>query len=137
MRDPQIATRSDYSDLLGCSSGNGYASRSTGYWYDTTTAAKVQVFNSTPPNWNPPPSSYKDKPSGTAAQAFPASVTPHGDIRMVIEKSDDHRRTSRHDKGHRDSGCSGKKDWSSHHRSSSGCYHSQGERENCNGDHQQ
>ena len=137
MRDPQIATRSDYSDLLGCSSGNGYASRSTGYQYDTTTAAKVQVFNSTPPNWNPPPSSYKDKPSSTAIQAFPASVTPHGDIRMVIEKSDDHRRTSRSDKGHRDSGCSGKRDQSSHHRSSSGHYHSQGKRENHNGDHQQ
>ena len=101
MRDPQITTRSDYSDLLGHSGGNGYASRSTEYWYDTTTAAKVQVFNSTPPNQNPPPSSYKDKPSGMAAQAFPASVTPHGDIRMVMEKSDDHRRTSRHDKGHR------------------------------------
>ena len=124
MKDPQIASRSDYSDLLGHSSGNGYASRSTGYWYDTNTAAKVQVFSSTPPNQNPPPSSYKDKPSGMAAQAFPASVTPHGDIRMVVEKSDDHGRTSRCDKGHRDFGHSGKKDWSSHHRSSSGHYHS-------------
>ena len=59
MKDPQIATRSDYSDLLGCSSGNGYASRSTGYQYDTTTAAKVQVFNSTPPNWNHHPAPVK------------------------------------------------------------------------------
>ena len=60
------------------------------------------VFNSTPPNQNPPPSSCKDRPNSTAAQAFPASVTPHGDLRIVIEKSNDYGRTSRHDKDYRD-----------------------------------
>ena len=59
LKDLQTATRSDYSDLLGHSSGSGYASRSTGHWYNTHTAAKVQVFNSMPPNWNHHPALIK------------------------------------------------------------------------------
>ena len=137
LKDPQAATRSDYSDLLGHSGGSGYASRSTGYWYDTHTAAKVQVFNSTPPNWNPPPSSRNDRSSGMAAQAFPASVSPHGDIWMVKEKNNDYGRTSRCDEDHRDFAHSSNKDQSSHHKSGSGCSHGWGGRENHNGDHHQ
>ena len=123
LKDLQAATRSDYSDLLGCSGRSGYASRSTGYQYNTNTAAKVQVFNSMPPNWNPPPSSCKDRSSGMATQAFPASVTPHGDIRIVKEKNNDYRRTSRCDKDHRVFAHSSNKDWSSHHKSGSGHSH--------------
>ena len=67
LKELQTATRSDYSDLLGCSSESGYASRSMGHWYHAHTAAKVQVFNSMPPNQNPPPSSHKDGLSGMAA----------------------------------------------------------------------
>ena len=135
LKDPQAATRFDYSDLLGCSGGSGYASRSTGYQYDTHIAAKVQVFNSMPPNQNPPPSSGKDRSSGMAARAFPASITPHGDITMVKEKNKDYGRTSRCDEDHRDFACSSIKDQSSHHKSGSGCSHGQGGRENWNGDH--
>ena len=50
IKDQQAATRSDYSDLLRCSAGNGYVSRDTGHRYGTHSASKVQVFNSTPPN---------------------------------------------------------------------------------------
>ena len=66
-KDQQAATKSDYSDLMGCSSGNGYTSRATGHRYSTNTTSKVQVFNSKPPNWNPPSSTYRERTSGLAA----------------------------------------------------------------------
>ena len=66
IRDQQAATRSDYSDILGHSSGSGYASKATGHRYGTNSTSKVQLFNSTPPNRNPPPSTHKDRTSGLA-----------------------------------------------------------------------
>ena len=94
----QAAARSDYSDLLGHSSGNGYVSRNIGHRYGTNSASKVQVFNSTPPNRNPPPSVCKDRTSGSAAQSFQASVTPAGDIRLVQSKDSGYERKSGHDR---------------------------------------
>ena len=78
--------RSDYSDLMGHSSGNGYMPRATGQRYSTNTMSKMQVFNSMPPNWNPPPSTHKERTSGLATQLFQASIDPLGDIRMVQSK---------------------------------------------------
>ena len=94
----QQAVRSDYSDLLGHSSGNGYASRNTGHRYGTKSASKVQVFNSTTPNQNPPPGTCKDRTSGSAAWLFQASVTSAGDIRLVQSRDSGYERTSGHDR---------------------------------------
>ena len=90
----QQAAKSDYSDLLGHSSGNNYASRDTGHRYGTNSAFKVQVFNSTPTNRNLPPSTHKDRISGLATWSFQASVTPAGDIRLVQSKDSSYERTS-------------------------------------------
>ena len=80
LRDQQTATRSDYTDLTHCSSGNGYASRATGQRYGTNITSKMQVFNSTPPKQAASPSSHKERPSSTAAGLFQARVDPSGDI---------------------------------------------------------
>ena len=90
----QQAAKSDYSDLLRCSSGNGYVSRNTGHRYGTNSASKVQVFNSTPPNQNPPPSTHKDRTSSLAAWSFQASVIPAGDMRLVQSKDSGNKKTS-------------------------------------------
>ena len=83
LRDQQTATKSDYTDLTHCSSGNGYPSRAIGQRYGTNTTSKMQVFNSTPPSQTAPPSSHKERPSSTAADPFQARVDPLGDIRLV------------------------------------------------------
>ena len=100
IKDKQASIRSDYSDHLGHSSGSGYASRDTGYRYGTNTVSKVQVFNSTPPNRNPPPGTHKDRTSGLATQSFQASVTTAGDIRLVQSKDSGCERTSGCDRDH-------------------------------------
>ena len=72
----QQAAKSNYSDLLGHFGGNSYASRDTGHRYDTNFASKVQVFKSTPPSRNPPPSTHKDRISSSATWSFQAFITP-------------------------------------------------------------
>ena len=111
IKDQQAATRSDYSDLLGHSSGGGCASRATGYRYGTNTTSKVQVFNSTPPNRNPPPGTHKDRRSGLATWSFQASVTPAEDIRLVQTKDSSYERTSGCDRDWRVFTCSGDRDF--------------------------
>ena len=49
---------------------------------------------------------------------------------MIMEEHPDVTKTI-------DFACSSNKDWSSHHKSSSGCSHGRGGRENHNGDHHQ
>ena len=56
----------------------------------------MQVFNSTPPNRNPPPSTCKDR-----ARSFQASVTSAGDIRLVQSKDCSYDRTSGCDRDYR------------------------------------
>ena len=87
IKDQQAATRSDNYDLMGCSSCNGYMSRATGQRYSTNTVSKMQVFNSMPPNQNPPPSTCKERTSALATWPFQASIDPLGGIRMVQSKN--------------------------------------------------
>ena len=93
----QAATRSDYSDLMGHSSGNGYASRVTGQSYSTNTTSMMQVFNSTLPNQNPPPSTHKERTSGSATWPFQASIDPSGEIRMVQSKDSGYKGAAGHE----------------------------------------
>ena len=69
----QQAAKSDYSDLLGCSGGNGCASGDTGHRYGTNFTSKVQVFNSTPPSRNPPPST--DPPAKARETTIMMTIT--------------------------------------------------------------
>ena len=87
LRDEQAATRSDYTDLTQCSSGNGYVSRATGQRYGTNTTSKMQVFNNTPPSQAVLPSAHKEGPNGMAAQPFQATIDPSGDIRLVQSRA--------------------------------------------------
>ena len=96
IKDQQAATRSDYFDPMGHSSDNGYASRATGQRYGTNTTSKMHVSNSMPPNWNPPPSSHKERSSGLAAWPFQASIYPLGDIRMVQSKDSSYEGAAGH-----------------------------------------
>ena len=140
IRDQQAATRSDYSDLLGHSSGSRYASRVTGYRYGTNTTSKVQVFNSTPPNRNPPPGTRKDRISGSATWSFQASVTPAGDIRLVQSRDSSYKGTSGCDRDCRVFTCSGERDFEKHlsdWRSGSWQSPSQGQRDYHNDDYYQ
>ena len=59
----------------------------------------MQVFNSTPPSQSVPPSSRKDKASGSAAKAFQARVDHSGNIRLIQSWEGEYLRVGDHDRG--------------------------------------